>query len=166
MKDMPSLTRSCSPSQTPTYPKAVPIPDPRQPPTKHHIYQTITLPNQQYESAPCELLLIHINSIASIRKHYATKAATRNKPIHPNDHSLCLFEITVRSFSSYNVSSRIITLRKLPAECIVQTCLKNEYSRQPYRIDWPKPTGSDTGLSCQEPRTLDNGQHDQTLRPP
>ncbi len=43
MKDTSSLTRSYSPSQTPTYPKATPIPDSRQPPTKHHTHQIITL---------------------------------------------------------------------------------------------------------------------------
>ncbi len=166
MKDTPSLARSYSPFQTPIYLKAILIPNPRQPPTKYHTYQTIILPNQQYKSAPCESSPTHINNIVSIRKHYPAKAVTRSKPTRPNNYNPYLFEITVRLFSLYSISNRTITLRKLLAEYIVQTCFKNKHSRQSYRTNRPKPAESSTGLNRQEPRTSDNRQHDQTLQPP
>ncbi len=154
---MSSLIRSCSPFQISTYPKANPILNPRQPPIKYHIYQTITLSNQRYKSIPCESLSIYINNTISIRKHYLAKAVTRNKLTHSSNYNPHLFEIITRSFSLYNISNGTITLWKLPVEHIVQTCLKNKRSRQPYRTNRPKPAGSDTSLSCQEPSISDNG---------
>ncbi len=105
-------------------------------------------PNQQYKSTPYKSSSTYNNNTISIRKYYPVKAVVRNKPIHPNNHNPHLFEIIIRSFFLYSISSETTTLRKLLAECIVQTCFKNEYSRQSYRINRPKSAGSDIDLSC------------------
>ncbi len=87
MKDMPFLARSCSPSQTPIYPKAAPIPDPRQLlPNTTHIKPSLS-PNQRYKSTPCKSPPTHISNTASIRKHYSAKATARNKPTRPDNHN-------------------------------------------------------------------------------
>ncbi len=87
MKDILFLVRSCSSFQIPIYPKAVPIPDPRQLLSNIIYIKPSFFPNQRYKSVPYKLLPIHISNTTSIKKYYPIKAITRNKPTCSNNYS-------------------------------------------------------------------------------